>query len=456
MSLLALWRGASCSEELLIGRPQRHWIQLTDNFEANFVPKLPQKYHWSYPLQPEIKAAQKQRFRDVERGLRHKKQRSPGPKLFTSHDAFLLQEGRHTLPNPYQEEIQSLPIEPPPLKLLPPPGPRGLEKGGVSLVSSLADLQSLIDDIAKQGCSIVAMEIKASQSSYRGFTAALLLSTDNKDYVIDPFRMYAYLYRINAFTANPNIRKIFFDAPDQILHLQRDFSVYVVNCFDVAVAARLLNHGMEISLPSLVSDLASKTISGKTEDEWLARPLQTCFLESVREETHFLPFIARCLYNQLAASPSSDEACSVEIAQNPNGCTPTNYGLSLLAAVHAESQASCLAAYNFPPFAPLAEAGEILRKFKTAPKDPLLHVLTRLLQWRDIRARIEDVPRAQIKGDELLFQTAKAAFSVSLCVEPVDKLGCLSRDSLREFLLKNREKQKGKSHGALFLFPNPN
>lgn len=69
-------------------------------------------------------------------------------------------------------------------------------------------------------CAAVGIEVKPCLASYRGFTAALLLSTDRRDYLIDPFRIYPHLYRLNSITANPKILKIFFDAADQILYLQ--------------------------------------------------------------------------------------------------------------------------------------------------------------------------------------------------------------------------------------------
>lgn len=326
MALLALWRGASSNEELLRGRPQRFWFQTVDNFEGYFVPKLPRKHHEKVPMQAEIRAAQRQRFRDVERGLRHKRQRNPGPWLFASHDLFLKHEGKRGLPNPYEEEIRTLRMKPPPSKLLPPPEPPNLEETSVVLISSLADLQALIDDIDNQSCTTVAVEVKQSQQSYRGFTVALLLSSEKQDYVIDPYRIYPHLYRLNAVTANPRIQKIFFDAPDQILNLQRDFSVYVVNCFDVAVGQRVLSPGKAVSLSSLIWAFVNRRVQQREEAEWLARPFEPSFLNSVREEIHFLPFIAQCIYNRLAASSSSEDPCSLETAKNPNGCLAKSVG----------------------------------------------------------------------------------------------------------------------------------
>ncbi|KAL8450195.1 hypothetical protein Emag_003349 [Eimeria magna] len=220
MALVALWRGASSSEELLEGRPQRFWIQLTDNFEMDFVPKLPSKPNGKHRMHDVIRVAQQQRFRDVGRGLRHKGSRHPGTRLFATHDAFLAEEGRKTLPNPYEQEIRDLPISPPPTELVAPPQPRSPQSASVTLVSSLADLQALIDAINIQSCTTIGIEVKSSADSYRGFTGALLISSDDEDYVVDPFRIYSHLHRLNAITANPNIQKVFFDAPDQILFLQ--------------------------------------------------------------------------------------------------------------------------------------------------------------------------------------------------------------------------------------------
>lgn len=52
---------------------------------------------------------------------------------------------------------------------------------------------------------------------------------------------------------------------------QRDFSVYVVNCFDVAVAQRVLFPLREVSLPSLVLLFVDKQITPKPEEEWIKR-----------------------------------------------------------------------------------------------------------------------------------------------------------------------------------------
>jgi ribonuclease D len=53
-------------------------------------------------------------------------------------------------------------------------------------------------------------------------------------------------------TANPNILKIFHGCQNDILWLQRDFSLYVVNCFDTYSAAKFLKFPLTASYANLV------------------------------------------------------------------------------------------------------------------------------------------------------------------------------------------------------------
>ncbi|CDJ64804.1 hypothetical protein, conserved [Eimeria necatrix] len=153
----------------------------------------------------------------------------------------------------------------------------------------------------------------------------------------------------------------------------RDFSVYVVNCFDVALAENVFS-AAAASPSSLVLKYLGKQIPETTEDQFVQRPFSADFLTKVFEETKFLPFVARCLYNRLVASNSKEEPCSVERAKNPNGCTPKRGGVALLSEVFAESQRACLA--------------------------------ERLLEWRDIRARMADLERQAICPDEKIMAKA--------------------------------------------------
>ena len=72
-----------------------------------------------------------------------------------------------------------------------------------------------------------------------GITCLIQLSaaTVGKDYVIDPFPIWADMSLLNEVLANPNCLKIMHGSgPGDIPWLQRDFSPYFVNVFDTYLA----------------------------------------------------------------------------------------------------------------------------------------------------------------------------------------------------------------------------
>ncbi|CDJ56603.1 hypothetical protein, conserved [Eimeria maxima] len=89
----------------------------------------------------------------------------------------------------------------------------------------------------------------------------------------------------------------------------RDFSVYVVNSFDLAVAENFFSSpSSSSSFPPSSSSILYKYMDIKlkniNEEEWLERPVPPHLISAGIEEVHFFPFLAICLYNRLAASSS--------------------------------------------------------------------------------------------------------------------------------------------------------
>lgn len=76
-----------------------------------------------------------------------------------------------------------------------------------------------------------------------GISCLIQLSAANvgKDYVIDPFPIWAEMPLLNEVLANPECLKIMHGCgPSDIVWLQRDFSLYFVNVFDSYLAAKTL------------------------------------------------------------------------------------------------------------------------------------------------------------------------------------------------------------------------
>ena len=67
------------------------------------------------------------------------------------------------------------------------------------------------------------------------------MSTVDTDYVIDPFPLWRHLTTLNEIMTDPSVVKVIHGADNDIMWLQRDFSVYMVNLFDTHQAAIRLN-----------------------------------------------------------------------------------------------------------------------------------------------------------------------------------------------------------------------
>eukprot|EP01035_Chromulina_nebulosa_P021676 gene21676-28048_t len=140
----------------------------------------------------------------------------------------------------------------------------------------------------------------------KGFTCLIQISTRTKDYIIDPFPLFSELYLLNKVTTNPAIVKVFHGSRNDILWLQRDFSIYIVNCFDTYFAAKMLK------LPTLSLAYLIKLFIGIDIDkrhqlsDWRVRPLPESMKAYARCDTHFLLSIYDKLCTELTIAQQLD------------------------------------------------------------------------------------------------------------------------------------------------------
>ncbi len=101
--------------------------------------------------------------------------------------------------------------------------------------------------------------------------------------------------------------QVFHGADMDVVWLQRDFGVYLVNLFDTAQAARLLNFP-HLSLSYLLKHYCNLEADKKFQlADWRIRPLNDDMLKYAREDTHYLLFIYTQMKNELIAKGNIDK-----------------------------------------------------------------------------------------------------------------------------------------------------
>ena len=88
-----------------------------------------------------------------------------------------------------------------------------------------------------------------------------------------------------------DILKVFHGCDSDIIWLQRDFGLYIVNCFDTYQAAKLLRYP-SLSLAHLLKFHCNILLNKKHQlSDWRQRPLPEEMIAYARDDTHYLLYI---------------------------------------------------------------------------------------------------------------------------------------------------------------------
>lgn len=127
-----------------------------------------------------------------------------------------------------------------------------------------------------------------SYRTFQGITCLMQLSTRSKNYIIDTIALRRYMNELIKIFADPKVVKIFHGCDSDILWLQRDFGLYVVNCFDTFQAAKILKYPA-LSLAHLLKLHCGVTLNKKHQlSDWRQRPLPEEMINYARDDTHYL------------------------------------------------------------------------------------------------------------------------------------------------------------------------
>ena len=98
-------------------------------------------------------------------------------------------------------------------------------------IDNIDYLYNLIDDLKESNEIAVDLE-HHSVRSYQGITCLMQISSRDCDYIIDTIKLRSHMNLLLPIFSNPRILKVFHGCDSDIGWLQRDFGLYVVNCFD--------------------------------------------------------------------------------------------------------------------------------------------------------------------------------------------------------------------------------
>lgn len=254
-------------------------------------------------------------------------------------------------------------------------------------------LQRLIEDL--KSCKDIAIDLEHhSMRSFQGLTCLMQISTRTKDYLIDALALRLQLPQLGEIFANPKIVKVFHGCENALYWLQRDFGLYVVNCFDTYLAAKQLRFPA-LSLAHLVRVYCGVTLD-KTHQlsDWRQRPLGEDLEQYARCDTMYLLYIFDRLRRDLwnAGSPSVSDAYQSRGEISESGST------DFIEAVLAGSKRLCLNVYTKPVFDPegykvvVAIDRKLIRSTNGTSEltEVQIRVLSALWDWRDKEARDRD------------------------------------------------------------------
>mmetsp|Transcript_33694 Transcript_33694/g.60496 ORF Transcript_33694/g.60496 Transcript_33694/m.60496 type:complete len:851 (+) Transcript_33694:51-2603(+) len=399
-------------------KPQVRWRQLVDNDRTQFVPRIIVKHNQRTPLHARLVAAQ--RKVGLRSGGPSDPESSPVPDALRSHLEAMGVGSRPedmVLPHPYEEELADLAW--PDSFFAPCKAQRynRMEDTPLVIVRTERDLRQMIQEI-QATClgKEIAVDVEHHDfRSYRGFVCLVQVSTRQKDFLIDPFEIFAEMHLLNEIFSDPRIVKVLHGADRDVMWLQRDFSVYLVNMFDTGQATRALKLQGGFSYANLVSHFCGVKLDKKYQTaDWRERPLLQEMVYYARADTHYLLFCYDCLRNALLAQSgmASTSGVNLGITTLESGdLQATQEGVQLLQTVMEKSAGLCRFNYQEAPLDAGSLGMSLCERFGSKQR-PLetkqFSALRALVEWRDQLARRMDESLNYVAPDASLWRVSLA------------------------------------------------
>jgi ribonuclease D len=181
---------------------------------------------------------------------------------------------------------------------------------------------------------------------------------------------------------SPDIVKVFHGCDHDILWLQRDFGLYVVNCFDTYHAAKLLRYPA-LSLAHLLKYYCGVILNKKYQlADWRLRKLTDEMIHYAQSDTHYLLYI----YDNIRKDIFHHQ------------------GINGVIAVLQSSQRTCLKRYEKEYFYPHGYLHLLNQRTSQSLTLEQNLILSLLWNWRDLIARKEDESVSYIMSNSELIR----------------------------------------------------
>ena len=169
-------------------------------------------------------------------------------------------------------------------------------------ISKDSELVRYVADFLDKGSYVMALDLEAEQNLHAyGERLCLVQIFDGTDGVIvDPLRMSGDALR--ALFENRGILKVMYDAPNDLLLLQRTYSIRLKSVLDLRPAVDLLDYERQ-DLHSMIAQELGVRLAGKRKYQrhnWAVRPIQKEALEYALNDVLYLPSLKDILLRRLA------------------------------------------------------------------------------------------------------------------------------------------------------------
>ncbi len=376
-----------------IQRPQVSFKERIDNSDKPFVPSLLEKPNAKKPLS-----------------------------ILVEYD----QDGRESYSHPYQYELDL--FKPSELHLERETDaeamPSSVEETDCVLVERPEQLRVIVDTLKNE--KVIAVDLEHHwYRSYQGITSLMQISTWDRDFVIDPYPLWRDLFLLNEIFTDPSIVKVFHGADQDIMWLQRDFSVYVVNLFDTHLAAKTLEFPVGTRKYEYLLRHYCDVTTDKTFQlaDWRIRPLPEAMLRYARTDTRFLIRIYRRMKNELLDKGNEFK--------------------NLLISTFDAGAALCRKRYEKPLLRTDAHV-RLAEKSRVSLDSRQMFALKEMFVWRNSIARQEDENEQFVLPNHMLLKICtelpREMQGILACCSPVPPLVKQNLQALHSILLKARER----------------
>lgn len=225
---------------------------------------------------------------------------------------------------------------------------------------------------------IVAFDLEAdSMHHYREQVCLLQISTEEKNYIVDPLVCPDFSPLVPVFS-DPAIVKIFHGADYDVRMLHRGFGIEIVNLFDTMIACQFLGEPA-VGLAAVLKKRFSVELDKKYQQaDWSRRPLSPEMLDYAAKDTSLLIPLYKELIAELTAKG--------RLAWVMEEC-------ELLSRVRSSERSD----------EPLSARFKGAAKMKRETHG----ILEAVLRFRDEEAQKKDLPPFKIMGNETIREIAE-------------------------------------------------